>query len=104
MVNIYKPLVRWTKDSIGGSPCHIFSRYEKLANFCFYCGRMDHLDCDCKEMTLDGKKHYGLWLRANGQYSIGIKEIIIDLERLNQAAKPNLCIQSPKSLIAKAQI
>lgn len=52
-----KPLVRWTNVNIGGTLCRVFFRYEKLADFCFGCGRLDHVDRDCKTLQTDGKKN-----------------------------------------------
>lgn len=68
VLDIHKPLVRWTNISIGGSLCRLFFRYEKLADFCFYCGRLDHVDKDCREENIGGKKHFGPWLKAHYQY------------------------------------
>lgn len=97
LVDINRPLVRWTSTNIGGTLCHIFFRYEKLANYCFYCDRLDHVDRECKAMILDGKKHFSPWLRANGQNSISLKEIAMDLERINPKPQPLLLI-SPREL------
>lgn len=90
MVNIHKPLVRWTNANIGGSLCRIFFRYEKLADFCFFCGTLDHVDRECKAMIPNGKKHFGPWLRANGQHSISLKEIAVDLDHIKPKPQPLL--------------
>lgn len=50
LLDIHKPLARWTNANIDGLLCRIFFKFEKLADFCFICGRLDHLDRDCKAM------------------------------------------------------
>lgn len=72
LTDVHKPLVRWTNASIEGSLCRLFFHYEKFADFSFYCGCLDHIDKDCKESHLRGKKHYGPWLRAHGQHPVSL--------------------------------
>lgn len=44
-------------------------KYEKLPTICYYCGRLDHVECDCaeKEENEDGGPvyQYGEWMRAS---------------------------------------
>lgn len=49
-VDINKPLVRWTNIDIEGTSCRIIFRYEKLTVFCYFCGRLNHLDKDYKHI------------------------------------------------------
>lgn len=58
-------------------------RYEKLADFCYMCGRLDHLVKACTYAHLDGLRYYGLWLRAKGQNPTSFEEAAGDLNRLN---------------------
>lgn len=82
-VNINKPLCRWTLVNIEGTPCHIIFRYKKLADLCYFYGRLSHLDKDCQLIQPDGKKYYGPWLWVNDQNPISMKEILMELDHLN---------------------
>lgn len=45
---------------------YIRFRYEKLSDFCYYCGRLGHTMYWCLESeALGSVKRYGSWLRAN---------------------------------------
>lgn len=79
-LDICKPLIRWLFMHIGRTTCRVIMRCEKLVDFCFFSGRLDHVERDCKELTVDSKRHYGPWLRANRHNSINWKDIIRDLE------------------------
>lgn len=48
-------------------------------------------------MIPEGKKHYGLWLRANGQNPICLKAIAADLECLNPKKQPLMINHSPNT-------
>lgn len=56
-------------------------RYEKLGDFCFICGRLDHIDKDCPNLFSDEyaglweKKQYPPWLRADGLKNALIEEL-----------------------------
>ena len=47
-------------------------KYERLPNFCYVCGRLDHQELDCDEVVRSKKggrkiqREYGNWLKANG--------------------------------------
>lgn len=47
-----------------GYPVRVKFKYEKLINFCYRCGRLDHVqrECDAK----GNKLPFGPWLRADG--------------------------------------
>lgn len=96
-VDIHKPLLRWTNVNIGGTPCRIMFRYEKLAEFCYYCGPLDHMDKNCKHTHPDEMQFYGHWLRANGQNPTNMKEIAAELDRLNPKKPTPLLSQSPRT-------
>uniref|UniRef100_A0A803L340 CCHC-type domain-containing protein n=1 Tax=Chenopodium quinoa TaxID=63459 RepID=A0A803L340_CHEQI len=70
-VDIRKPLRRGVLLATGPSSSKwIDMKYERLADFCFYCGRLDHTDRDCnfKEQDQEAEEltvfQYGPWLRA----------------------------------------
>lgn len=66
-MDVSKPLLRWTIVIIEDKVCRISFRYEKLADFCYSCGRLDNVDRECILKHLEGKKQYGPWLRVNCQ-------------------------------------
>ena len=47
-------------------------RYERLSDFCYICGKLDHQEQDCDEVVRlkkEGKRanrEYGAWLKAEG--------------------------------------
>ena len=72
-INTSKSLRRGKMLSVprGGRVLAMF-RYEHLPDFCYVCGRLDHLEQDCDavvRLKKEGKKanrEYGSWLRAEG--------------------------------------
>lgn len=50
----------------GREPYKAVFKYEKLYNFCFKCGRLDHMEGDCKEVVVGraDQKRFGDWMRA----------------------------------------
>lgn len=48
----------------------IYFQYERLGNFCYACGALDHLLRECDEFNEDGREEsedamkFGPWLRA----------------------------------------
>lgn len=79
LIDVEKPLLRWTTVSIGGVTYMIFFRYEKLADFCYLCGRLNHLEKNCTLAQQDGLRYFGPWLRANSKNSICLDEIMREL-------------------------
>ncbi|XP_057453218.1 uncharacterized protein LOC130745090 [Lotus japonicus] len=49
-----------------GEPLKLSFKYEKLINFCYKCGRMDHVQKDCGFEVPAGGAAFGPWLRADG--------------------------------------
>ncbi|XP_050222610.1 uncharacterized protein LOC126672696 [Mercurialis annua] len=49
MVDVTKPIVRGTKiiNPLGES-CWVAIKYEKIQNFCYWCGHLDHTVADCE--------------------------------------------------------
>ncbi|EPS58552.1 hypothetical protein M569_16260 [Genlisea aurea] len=48
-----------------GSSAIIPITYERLQNFCFNCGKLDHLQKDCNEVIPEGPPPFGPWLRES---------------------------------------
>lgn len=77
-LNIRKPLVRLNKLSIKGlEPMWLIFTYEKLLDFCFRCGIIDHGLKECShrskytEAKMERTHSYGLRLKASLR---GVKE------------------------------
>ena len=73
-VDITKPLCRGRKIGLGnGAEGWLSFQYERLLNFCYWCGIPTHGERDCEEWlsTLvhlrERPLEYGTWLRANGE-------------------------------------
>lgn len=75
MLDISKPLRRGIKLNLDGpiGGAWIPIQYERLPDFCYHCGKLDHTLKDCDECFSDAglsssrKKHqYGSWLRYQG--------------------------------------
>ena len=70
--------LRGKKVSIeGGESRWVFFKFERLPNFCYRCGLLDHGEKDCPERK-DGenygdeeRKQYGAWLRGEPGRSSG---------------------------------
>ncbi len=70
-VNISRPFCRGRKVGLGGEKEVLISfRYEKLANFCYWCGLVTHSDKDCpvwlrsKGSLHTDQQQFGAWMRA----------------------------------------
>lgn len=59
-LDVHKPLIRWTNINIGGISSKVLIRYEKLANFCYACSRLDHLMKHCNYSHPDSLCYYRL--------------------------------------------
>ncbi|KAL2941778.1 hypothetical protein RDABS01_030128 [Bienertia sinuspersici] len=71
-LDIEKPLRRGLKIATSkGSSKWVDIKYERIGDFCYYCGRLGHIDRDC--LTNNGEEDkpenmvykYGPWLRAS---------------------------------------
>lgn len=89
LLDVRNPLIRWSNINIGGLARKILFRYEKLADFCFSCGRLDHLEKHYSFSQPDDLCYYGPWLCAVGQNPPSLEEAAGDLNRLN-ARKINI--------------
>lgn len=83
LLDVHNPIIRWTNISVGGVSRKILFRYEKLSDFCYACGRIDHLLKNCTFTHPDGLFYYGPWLREKGQNPTSLEEAAGDLNRLN---------------------
>lgn len=99
LLNVHTPLVRWTNFSMGGTSRKVLFRYEKLADYCYACGRTDHLSKNCNYTHPDGLCHYGPWLRADGQNPISLEEVAGELNRLNARKLAHNNVLSPHTPI-----
>lgn len=78
-IDITKPLHRRMKlKSKGGDWFWVDFKYERLPNFCFFCGILGHSDKLCPKlfegMSMDLGKPFGAWLRATGRRALNPQE------------------------------
>ena len=68
MIDIRKPLKRGSNVAIpeSGNELILF-KYEKLPDFCYVCGRLDHQEFKCDE-ALDMKKNGGRTIKGYGPW------------------------------------
>lgn len=81
LIDVSKPLMRGSKVKFNGVSTFVLFRYEKLGDFRFVCGKLDHVDKDCPLVYAgEGeigrvKKQYGPWLRAEGLRGAIVEEV-----------------------------
>jgi hypothetical protein len=75
-VDITKPLCRGRKIGLSnGAEGWVSFQYERLPNFCYWCGIPTHGERDCEEWLRTPENlrekplEYGIWLRAAGERS-----------------------------------
>ena len=82
-MDITKPLPRCCKLKCDGK--HIgwaLLKFERLPNFCNWCGRVNHVEKDCEVWLTSRKKlrkedqQFGVWLRAE-QFSSFRKSVVV---------------------------
>ena len=73
-----RKLVRGKRVSIeGGESRWVFFKYERLLNFCYRCGKLDHGEKECAEKQGsengedEGCMQYGVWLRGEPGRRVG---------------------------------
>ncbi|KAL5801162.1 hypothetical protein ACOSQ3_032794 [Xanthoceras sorbifolium] len=71
-VDVEKPLKRLLRVMVGDPEelCMVLIKYERMPNFCHFCGRIGHLVREChlnvSNIVDDSKLRYGSWMRAAG--------------------------------------
>ncbi|XP_050212901.1 uncharacterized protein LOC126664516 [Mercurialis annua] len=74
LLDVSKPIIRGTKViNPLGEQCWIPFKYERLQNFCYWCGMLDHLVADCEEKPEETEVSdwpYGPGLRATPRKKI----------------------------------
>ena len=108
-VETTKPLCRGRKVLLEtGKEIWVSFKYEKIPNFCYWCGFVSHDDKDCNRWlaskgTLDiTKQEYGAWLRAP-PFNLGKKTVVsvmgLDVEdddgSLSPPSAAGRCATSP---------
>ncbi|XP_042976264.1 uncharacterized protein LOC122307436 [Carya illinoinensis] len=63
-VNVNKALARGRMLKHGGRQCWVQFKYERLTNFCFKCGHLQHANGKCSSLGSQATEQYGYWLRA----------------------------------------
>lgn len=102
LVEVSKPLLRWTSVNFGGESSRVILRYKKLANFCYICGQLDHLEKDCSLFHPNALRYYGPWLRGNSHNPVSWNDVISNLNWLNtNKTSPGAISTSPRTPINK---
>ncbi|KAL5759778.1 hypothetical protein ACOSQ2_018616 [Xanthoceras sorbifolium] len=70
LLDVLKPLKRGLRVDVGGEVFEVMTCYERLLNFCYFCGRMGHLIRDWPDNDVglvdESKLRFGSWLRTPG--------------------------------------
>ncbi|KAL2941944.1 hypothetical protein RDABS01_030294 [Bienertia sinuspersici] len=89
MIDIGKPLRRGAKIATSANSSKwVDIKYERLGDFCYYCGKLGHVDRDCNEIeeSKDELKEmvykYGPWLRASSLKRGRVSKDEIDKEKV----------------------
>lgn len=81
LINVTKPLLRGTKVNFDGNTSVVLFHYEKLPDFYFVCGTLDHVEKDCPFMFINNlesmreMRQYEPWLKADGFKSVPLEEL-----------------------------
>ncbi|KAK9994125.1 hypothetical protein SO802_023828 [Lithocarpus litseifolius] len=96
-IDAMKKLVRGKRVTIeGGESRWVLFKYERLPNFCYKCGRLDHGEKDCLEITNsingegEGCMQYGAWLRGEPRRRGGREQAKIG-EEVRPENRPESC-------------
>ena len=68
-VDVEKSLVSGFWVPRGNKMVWVEVKYERIADFCFECGRLEHVKKNCEKGNrlaegMEGKRRYGLWMKA----------------------------------------
>lgn len=72
-IDLDKPLLRGRKIKYNGQEVWVEFKYKHMATFCFYCGKVRHIERDCsgrKSAANAGvilERQYGDWMQADPQ-------------------------------------
>ncbi|XP_057452079.1 uncharacterized protein LOC130743875 [Lotus japonicus] len=76
-VSLNKPLRKGQMVAVPGrEPIKAIFKYEKLYDFCFRCGHIDHINRDCglPRAAAGEPQRFGAWLRASGGRKRGAQQ------------------------------
>lgn len=71
IVNLEKPLLRGANIKLNNEVCWVDFKYEQIATFCYYCGRVGHSNRFCSSKREDLRRN-GL---KEGQYRECLKGV-----------------------------
>lgn len=81
LINVTKPLARGTKVNFDGYSSVVIFCYEKLSDFCYICGTLDHVERDCPISFTNNfnssreLRQFEPWLRADGLKVVPVEEL-----------------------------
>jgi hypothetical protein len=94
-IDITKPLCRGRKITLEDSSERWISfKYERLPNFCYWCGKVDHGDKDCsywlanKHKLKSNDQQYGPWLRATVNAGFRRTSVIVEGQDSSRPTHP----------------
>ncbi|XVF51215.1 hypothetical protein PTKIN_Ptkin04bG0166900 [Pterospermum kingtungense] len=97
-ININKPLKRQKILAVeGGEKVRVRFRYERLPDFCFTCGKLDHQEAECGifiRMKKDGlaiSRMFGPWLRAENMNILWLDERVASSSISNSVTQLQPC-------------
>lgn len=109
-LSVLQEIPRGTVLRYGKEEYHLAFKYERLPNFCFYCGFVDHVIMDCESMIVDGKSvkdcKYGIWLRGyppRGMHPGMVGGVGMGAGARNPFARPPPTVRSSLSLAGRRQ-
>ncbi|XP_073019267.1 uncharacterized protein At4g02000-like [Primulina eburnea] len=78
-IDVQNPLKRCKKiEKSNGESFLVSFKYEKLGSFCFLCGCLGHIEKFCDKLFNmihdDGKRNWGIWLRAQDKRTFTLGE------------------------------
>lgn len=103
-IDVTEKLVRGKRVTIEGRESRwVFFKYERLPKFCYRCGRLDHREKYCLEITnlmnkeREGCIQYGAWLKGEPRRMGGREQVKIG-EEVGQETRPEPCMHGMETL------